>query len=364
MTAHIALLIYVSLCGVFVYTGGKTKETNKRFLILALLGVFLLEALRKYTVGADTNNYYFAFWRIKFNTYRRVVAGWEPLYFYMNKCVGMFTNDPQWIIVLSSLIITCGLGIFIYENVDERQPLFWQIFIFITFHQYFCTMNLLRQCIAMAISCNVYTILRKGKSKKDIIRSILLIIIARYFHTSGLVAILFFVPFFIEMDKKKFFFGLIGVIILFFAYPFLFRIFLRLFPRYNMYNRYYESGGGSNSYLLFGAIDFFMALLCILYIDPTDPDNKECYRLLYFVLLSLAMLLIQIRNPLMTRLGYYFQWFIILFIPEVIRRWTKSAASRFMIKYVLYLGGWLFFIYSMNVGFVGRSCVPYLFFWQ
>ena len=351
MTAHIALLVYISICGVLVYAHGITNTANKRFLFLAILGIFLIEALRKYTVGLDTSAYYSSFWHIKYSTYGRVVGSWEPLYFSMNKFVGLFTDNPQWIIALTSAIILTGLGVFIYENADEHQSLFWHVFIFVTFRQYFNTMNLLRQCIAMAISCNVYTVLRKDRSKKGVFHAILLVIIAILFHNSGIIAVLFFVPFFIEMDRKKFLFG-----------PYIFRLFLILYPKYNRYD--FTVVSVSNSYLLFGAINLVLSFLCLIYIDPKDPDNKECYRLLFLVLLSMTTIILQRRNLLMTRLGYYFEWFIILFVPEIIRRFRKSPVTRVMIKYFLYLTGWLFFIYSMNNGYIGKGSVPYLFFWQ
>ena len=362
MTVHIILLIYISLCGVVVYCFGISKKTNKTFLILALLGIFLVQALRKYTIGLDTVNYYFSFWLIKNERFGRVVGEWEPLYFYLNKFVGFFTDDAQWILVINSLIIVSGLGIFIYNNADERQSLFWHVFIFMTFRQYFNTMNLLRQCIAMAISCNVYTVLKMDKSWRGILKSVLLIIIAMNFHLSGIVAILIFVPFYIKMDRSKILLGLGGMAVLYLLYPYLFRAFIIVFPKYNRYD--YTVVSVSNSYLLFGAINLLLAFYSLAAFSPGNPDNEECYRLLYFVVLSTVTIVLQRRNPLITRLGYYFEWFIILFIPEFIRRWRESSVSRVMSKYFVYLSGWLFYIYSMNVGAIGVSCVPYLFFWQ
>ena len=186
MTVHIILLIYISLCGVVVYCFGISKKTNKTFLILALLGIFLVQALRKYTIGLDSDTYYSSFWLIKNERFGRVVGEWEPLYFYLNKFVGFFTDDAQWILVINSLIIVSGLGIFIYNNADERQSLFWHVFIFMTFHEYFTTMNLARQCIAMAFSCNVYTVLRRDKSMRGFVFSSILVLIGVFFHTSAI----------------------------------------------------------------------------------------------------------------------------------------------------------------------------------
>ena len=164
------------------------------------------------------------------------------------------------------------------------------------------------------------------------------------------------------MDRRKLLYGLGGMVLLYYLYPTMLRLFLSLFPRYNRYD--FSVVTASNSYLLFGAVNLLLALMCIVYVDPRNPENDECYRLLFFVLLSTVTIVLQRRNQLMTRLGYYFEWFIILFIPEVVRRWRSSVELRVMFKFFLFTAGWLFFIYSMNVGFIGRGSVPYLFFWQ
>ena len=59
MMVHVVLLIYISILGLFIYAKKPyRRSSNKKFILLSLLAVFLVQSLRSRYVGTDTIKYY------------------------------------------------------------------------------------------------------------------------------------------------------------------------------------------------------------------------------------------------------------------------------------------------------------------
>ena len=360
MTVHIALLIYTSLIGAVIYKKRPySKKMKKRFLLSSFFAIWLIQALRGESVGLDTDQYTLAFLRAQYGHYPK---SWEFLFSLLMKILSKSFERPQILFVISSFLILSGIFIFVYYNVDDWKSAFWPIFLFIVLTQYFSTMNLIRQSLAMAVGCNVYTVLKRNQSKNRFIISAAIIALAALFHSSGLVCALLILPFVIAINRKTIVVGTfvtMGVLNLF---PYVLRGFLMILPRYSRYiGGRLDTAGSSGVYNLIGLIEFLIIVFCLLYLDPEKEENKEVYRLLFVILFSLALILMQRRISLAMRLGYYFELFLILLIPEFIQRW--NVRLRLPLKMGVYLLGWAYFIYQMTVS-SARGCVPYVFFWQ
>lgn len=360
MTVHIALLIYTSLIGAVIYRKRPySRGMNKRFLLLSFFVIWLIQSLRGESVGLDTDQYTLAFLRAR---HALSPVRWEFLFSQLMNILSKSFENPQILFVISSLLILSGIFVFIYYNVDDSKSAFWAIFLFIVLTQYFSTMNLIRQSLAMAIGCNVYTVLKKDQSRIGFVKSAALITVATLFHASGIICILLILPFVITVNRKTIAIGTIATTGILYVFPYLISVFLMILPRYSRYIRgRLNTAGTSGVYYLFGAIELLIIVFSLIYLDPEKEENKEVYRLSFVILFSLALILMQRRISLAMRLGYYFELFLILIIPEFIQRW--NVRLRVPIKMGVYLLGWLYFIYQMTVS-NARGCVPYVFFWQ
>ena len=360
MTIHIALLIYISFLGVVIYRKRPyTNKMNKRFLLLSFLVIWLIQGLRGESVGLDTDQYTLAFQRAVYGYYPE---RWEFLFSVLMRTLSRISENPQILFLVSSMLILIGIRAFIQYNTEEKTSAFWPVFLFIVLTQYFSTMNLVRQSLAMAAGCNVYTVLRRDQSRKGFLISTALIATASMFHTSGLVCVLLLLPFLIKINRKTIIMGTAVTMGLLFLFPYVLRVFLLIFPRYSRYiGGTLDIAGSSGVYTLFGIIEFLIIVICLLTLNPEREENKEIYRLMFVTLFSLALILMQRRISLAMRLGYYFELFLILLIPEFVNKWKRNL--RIPIKIGVYALGWAYFIYQMTIS-SARGCVPYFFFWQ
>lgn len=358
MTVHVVLLIFLSLVGVIVYWKKPYNRQKKRlFLLISFTAIFLIQALRGMRVGLDTVGYSFTFQRGLYGSFPK---GWEFLSLLLLKISTRISDNPQVFFALSSLLILSGLFYFVDQNVDDDVSAFWPVFLFVVLTQYFSTMNLIRQSLAMAVGCNIYTVLKKGRSIKEYIICAILLFASTLFHLTGLLYILLVVPFLIKIDRKTVFIGFIIALVFFLLFPLVLRFFLFVFPKYSRYiGAKQDIAFYSRFYSLLAILEVSIAILCFLYLDPNE--NEDVYKLLFITVYSFALIIMQRRIQLAMRVGYYFELFMILLIPEFISR--LEIRARTPVKITAYFLGWAYFIFAMTVN-NARGCVPYYFFWQ
>ena len=363
MLPYIFLLGYICVLGLYIFAGKPvTRKRNIIFVRWAFLGAFLLQALRAASVGWDTNNYI-----IGFNYYKqgRLYINWEPLFRVLNFIVGIFTDNAQWLLAVSSLIILIGYGIFIVENTEEKQSTFWQVFFFLTLNQYFVTMNLVRQALAMAFGLNIYTVMKKDRSPKSVAAAVILAIIASQFHITAIACLTLMAPFFFKSIKRKTI-VLMGTLLtlLFYGFSVALNIFVLIFPKYYHYlsSKYMSDTGMSGYYVLTTLLKIAIVAVIFLTLNPEKEENKTIYQLSLIMVMSVGVAILQTRTSLAVRFGYYLEVFIILAIPEFIRKFKKKNV-RFFVTLFFFAFGLSYFIYVMSAG-SARGCVPYAFFWQ
>lgn len=361
MMVHVVLLIYISILGLFIYAKKPyRRSSNKKFILLSLLAVFLVQSLRSRYVGTDTIKYYNY---VRYAKMGLPIHSMEFLFTLLVKTVAKLFGDPQFLLVISSFIVLTGVGLFIFLNIDSNKSAFWSVFFFITISQYFASMNTLRQCIAMAIGCNVFTLLQKERSRRNYIFSGILITISALFHLTGLLQILLFVPFMMKIDYKKIAAVFSTAFLALIFFPIILRIFLRIFPAYSNYlGGYFDQAASSKLYVMIGILEIVIMVLYCIYINPDVDSNQKGYRLLFITLYSFTTILLQQRMILAIRLGFYFELFLILLIPEFFERF-RSINTRLALKTTAYVLGWAYYLYSIIVH-GARGCVPYTFFWQ
>ena len=352
MTIHVCLFIFRQK--------PYRRKKNKLFLILAFFGVFIVQSLRGYNVGWDTYDYAVAYTRM---SYGIDTSGWEFLFRYLMRVLASISSNPQLMLSVCSFIILFGIGYLLLENMEEDSSMFWPVFLFVVLTQYFSTMNLLRQSVAMSIGCNAYTVLKRGINTKNFIIAIILVVISTLFHKTGIITALLILPTMIPISRKTIAVEFFGGISIYYLFPVMLNVFVLLLPQYGTYiGSRFDFVDSSMFHYVLGFIEIVMGLLITAFLSPNESENKEIYQLLFIALISFAFIVARLRMALATRLGYYFELSVLLLIPAVIKK-VRDLATGVVIKMALYVSGWIYYIYSMTAH-TAKGCVPYTFFWQ
>lgn len=370
MTIHILLLAVICFLGLGFYCKGTSIEKNKKFVVISMFFVFLVEALRAPSVGADTANYVRGFNilsnRLENVYYSWTVYGWEPLWRALNYAVGIFTKNSQWFLAVTSLIIVIGIGRFVYLNCADDESAFWPIFFFITLAiLYPSSMNLLRQFVALGFLLEIYTLSKRKNVKKRLLKSIILLAIAVGFHKSAILGVMIIWHSILrnqrnDNPKKQIFIAIAISILMPFLFPLALRVFITVFPEYTIYlNTVWLQGESLRMYsVVMTLFRIIIIVVVVLFLDPKSESNEEVYQLCIYNAYAIGFMVLQTQILMAQRFGYYFETFLILLIPKVVRK-LKYSQLFFLAMLVL---AWAFFLFELSTG--ARQTVPYSFFWQ
>ena len=363
MIVYIVLFSIINLMGFFIFGKGVSMRRNRLFLFASFIPIFLVQALRSYNVGSDSLTYYFAFISINSNSTGYIVDTWEPLYIVLNKLIGAFTNNPQWLFVVSSLLIDIGVIIFIFNNLEDGKSAFWPVFFWFVCTCFFNSMNTLRQQIALSIVVNIYTILRKERTKRAYIASASLLVVGMLFHTMSIVATLYMVPFLFYWDKKQdlLFASLLAAALVVLSST-LVSYALIVFPKYAKYvdTFYFDEAGMSLYNLAMIMVNVIFLIEVFVTSDYNAYSRNIVFPLSFFAIMSITIYIVKAKIFIVGRLVYYFDFFEILFFPCMINR----IEQRQVIYFFTLLAGWALFLYMLYSGQATRGCIPYMFFWQ
>lgn len=365
MGMHIGLLIWIIVSAICIYSGDKIskKTKDKIFLSMSFIPIALIAALRNLGVGLDTSVYISVYHNLNMSVNSWEEQNWEKAYVLLNKIVGRLSNHNEQVYLgCVALIILIGIGYFILKNSEEISA-FSPVFLFITLNHYLTSMVSLRQYSALAIGINSYTILKKDNSYKAIIKSIILIFISMLFHKSAFVLLVIPILFRLkEINRKTVFTIIIAGAFIFMFFFEVMDVLMWIFPEYAGY----KTGGDvkfqgttlGNTYKLLLLLKIFVMVL-IFKLTPKLEINRELYILLVLTIISAIISTFTMRVALIWRMGYYFDIFLIILIPKMIRRIKDMQGLANLC--VLLLGS-AYYLYLLFVNTAG--CVPYSFFWQ
>ncbi len=124
------------------------------FFVLIIIPLFLISALRE---GVGTDYYYTYTPR-----FLEIIEGertyYEIGFYWLNRVIAMFTHNPQWVFVITSLIF-CVFVFTAFEQEGKDLP-YCVIILFVS-SEYFISLNNLRQAIASAIILYAYKYVKR-----------------------------------------------------------------------------------------------------------------------------------------------------------------------------------------------------------
>lgn len=346
--------------GMFQYsdvTVVNIKTTKKHYITgstvafaLILVSVTFIEAMRGITVGEDLTGYlsWFEYYRAKPLNIQTLLdfSAFEPGFMLLYKVIGIISTTDHAFIAITSIIIVFLNMFFLYKN---SKDFYLSVLLFFGFNHFFTSMVSLRQYIAIGLTMWILPSLNKKKIKKAIV----LAIIAFFFHMTSIIATVCIFAAYMVRTKKKIIPWVLAISII--ALPFagkLFTFFTAFFPKYQLY--YSLGAGGRIGKLRLIYILLEIALIIYVYITKDKDEEYTEYSLLLIPAIACGLLT---SIPHIFRIGYYFDYFILLLIPKIVEDLKLNKA---FMRFAVVAVSIVFFVYYLSVN--PGNVVPYVFY--
>lgn len=329
----------------YTMAGQKKERAEKWFVFFAILPIFLLYVLRDSHIGADTIGYVSNFQGITGN----LIEVWqnadkEPGFLVYTRLVSLLSRNYTVYFFITGLLIFVPIYFF---SVNYPQNPYVFIFLFITLGYYSFIETGMRQAIAMSICLTSYGAIKK-KNLINIIRTVLTITIAYFFHKSAVIFVLLFILSFLpDSDISKILYLVITIVL---ASGFSF--FQDLFNEWVGYS--YEIEETGNGYI-------FLLVILGLYIisavwGKKDIDVDVNRLIANSASLTVVMWVLRLISRTAERISYYF---ILGHFAYATKIFAFNKHSKDML--ILRLG----IIFICIALFVYRNVdAKYAFFWQ
>lgn len=363
MIIYVIEIVLIILMGIFLY---EKKISKKMFVVFSFTLMALVLGLRGNQVGEDTQHYIDIFrmsknipWKIVFTSGTDVVydTAWgseQPVevgYMILNKLIGIFTSNGQWLIFIVACLTCWLMAKFVYENAHEH--VFMGTYIYLCESLYMNSFNAMRQVLALGIAVQAYTVLKKfngGGYRK----AVMYILIACLFHKSAIVLLILIPLWRIKKNQQALKYVLLGSILFPFSMTALFQLVSKIIPRYASYftNNYWKSNLGGMIILWFIEI-----IICFfIYFKKIQRDDKETFIAVSYTVIYIALEIVGLRVTIFTRMSLYFRIFLIFLFP-LFARYIKPK-SRF-----IYRTGVLALLGALFMSYASIPARMYQFFW-
>lgn len=394
MVVYWSLLIIILINGLFTY------KHRKWFIFSSFFLIILVAGLRSYEVGTDmyvhyANNYE----TIASSTWQQVFSGhignanvwlkggsggYDPGWFVYCKLLGMISQDKQFFIFASSLVIYGAIAVYIYKYAED---IVLETVAFYTILTFFNHMAMTAQATAVAVVLLALPLLFNRK----FIKFAIVVIVASTLHQTALFCLLF-IPLYFLPVKKPFIIGY-SCAMAFFVFalnPILNFLVNTLFTSFWQYMNGSKYGVGhalSGAYLTPMMVYLSCLLIAIFLIFIRKNDySEETYRsvrslkpgsrdiinvvqpnnnfLLYMTITAITCYLMVTRIFVVWRMGHYVFMFCFTLMCRALKN-INNAKQRLIVKliaYVLFIT--IFAYFAPREGFSAYGVLPYKFFWQ
>ncbi|MEH6991075.1 EpsG family protein, partial [Cytobacillus firmus] len=302
-------------------------------------------------VGTDYNAYKTLYYNYKGLPFDYKV-NIELLFFYLNKVIGLFTGDSQWLFIVTSFLIY-----FFYYKVIVRECSYYELatYLFIAFGFYFSSLNILRQWIACGLVFYSFTFIYKNQ----LIKFLIVTTIATLFHTSAICIFPLYI--FIKRLRRNSIRLLIMLtatvisflpgMILNYINSFLISINAN-FKYFKYLDEIANSGASGYTFPLFCLI-VFLGYIIVRKSIININENSEFH--INILTVAFVITIIGQNLNIFARLQFYFLPILIIIIPNIVAA-LKGGLKIIAYTIVLILG-FIFMLYSLYNN--GGEPLPY-----
>lgn len=368
---YIGLLATVFILAIFLNCSGLSYRKNDKYLLnIVFLLLFLLCALRTYTVGRDVESY-----RVHYlDVMNHEWMDFDYIYFevgyqlLMKLCVWIGISWQFFLGVVYAIIL---LPIYLFIKKYSRYTML-SILVFVCYMYFEFDLTGIRQALASSICLLAYIALLESK-RRALINYIVVVTIAVFFHKSAF-ACYFLIPFLWIKDIKK----AVAIIVAMTGIGLLGRTQILFFIK----TIFMKDSLDVNSDLYFGGNLLFLLALAAIFVtvEIVKAKNNEigqkclrCYntegRLLNydynsvftksFILSIFFLVLFGMANS--ARSYMLLNQVIIILLPNVFSYFERKSRQIATVACTVFL---LWFFYSNTLAANNFDIVPYKFFWQ
>ncbi len=363
------MLIYLIALFIICLMFAVLRKSHKICLLISFVILTLIAALRDYSVGVDSTQYYNAYINIgnlgwgDYNSQRYQIG-----FFYLIKILNLISSSPQLLFIVTSVFINVSVYHFIKKYSSNY---FLSTVLYVLMFMYFSNMNVMREALSIAVVLFGFGYL----VRKKYIRYLICILIGSLFHTVAFVALLLLVGAMLPRSKWVYCILFILMVVLFVFYAEFFDVLASIFG----YEGYKDSQFGVSNY--FGSLLSFVengvviGILCFfafakrgfttrITLEQTKKARTANVTLLAGVLWLLFLLLV-VRMNIFNRLSGFYEIYAIVLIPELLGFVRKRSEQNYTILtigiIVIYFAAFLI-ISIFRPEWYG--CIPYKFFFM
>ena len=343
--------------------GKSTKKDNGIVMITVLLVMMCLAALRSSEVGNDTKEYIRIFNMVISDPDYINVTRFEKGYLYLNKFIGLFTHNPQWVLIVTSSIYYL---IFIWFFKKHSKDYAFTLVLFF-FLMYGATLTMIRQQLAIAFVFVAFDRIMN----KHCIRAMIWILVAFLFHSSAILLLILPILPHIKFNKWLAFIIILLCSLCAFT-DLLYKVCIVLAPSYAHYfdSAYVGSGWLAVSFNLFCNLIFFVIIWFVLNRDKqsviveesTLTAENEKNLQLWIAFIAFAGMILGYKINLVDRIVLYFTVFAVLFLPNALTKTNSKYKMLIVFGITLMLAMYLIIVLKYRPNW--NRIYPYTFFWQ
>lgn len=393
MAIYIVVYIF-ALAGIF--TGANKNNRNKKIYLTIVFGCLLLVSmLRSSSVGTDMSVYYSKYYpkfaEADWDSITRVTRSghWEWGYCALNKLLCYFSTEPQFLIIVTSIISIIPVAVFIYKNSGD--VVFSAVF-FVGYHIFAFFLNATRQSIAFAIALFGIEKLKQKQYFFFLVYSL----IAAMIHTSSAVCLIMLILDRIELKKNDLYLLTAATVAIVGSYDYIVTRLFSLNVFGGFYNIYQVGVRHAAGYTTIHTVGMFLISLYVMivafinykrgktvqYDDIKNSRIRYRYRLIggklikrkvrvaesisnsnvmYGTYLTMLFRMGAFFVNVTARLAYYFMPYVMIGFPRIVNADPKNKRVYMSIMYLLLTA---FFLYILIFRGDLWGVTPYKFFWQ
>ncbi|MEH7298973.1 EpsG family protein [Neobacillus drentensis] len=305
---------------------------NKLFAIFTIISFTLVSGLRN-NIG-DTP-FYIHTYNINNFTWEYVKSQDDIGFGILQMILKKYTDDPQILIFTTALItnVLIMIGLFKYSRLVELST-----YVYITGGLFIVTMNGIRQCLAAAIIFTATKYLIEGK----MIRYILVVIFASFFHQSALILIpIYFLVRYRAWSKATLILLLFSVLIVLCFNEFSKILFSAIQDsQYALYGQFNEGGANIFRVIVF-AVPIVLAFFGREKLREIYPDSDV---IINMAIIGLSFMIISIGNWIFARFNIYFELYQIILISWVVKVFRNKDQK--LVYYAIVLCYFAYYYYE------------------